>query len=159
LLYLICIGFSLLTGCGREFAEVTGTVTLDGKPLDHVEVQFLPDPDKGNAGPTACAYTDDQGRYQLRCDRANRDGTVVGPHRVCVIDITMIAGPGGSSGGAARRDRAAPGAKAKGPRVPPAYSSVTHTPLRDIDIRPGSQVMNFDIPSPEPAQPEPEEDQ
>jgi hypothetical protein len=140
LLGVICIGASLLTGCSRrEFAEVTGTVTLDGKPLDHVEIQFLPAPDKGNAGPTACAYTDEQGRYRLRCDKEEKEGTVLGPHRVCFVDITVIAGPSGPG---------EPGAMPKKPkilRVPPRYSRVAETPFQDIEVKPGTQALDFNI--------------
>ena len=33
---------------GPEFAQVEGTVTLDGQPLPEVEIQFMPDPEKSN---------------------------------------------------------------------------------------------------------------
>jgi hypothetical protein len=144
------------TGCSRgpEFAEVEGVVTLDGKPLDSVEVLFLPDPEKGNTGPHAKAYTDAQGRYKLRCEKADKGGTVLGPHRVCLIDLTAVTMPltGMRPPPAVRAQLsdvlpAAPApAKPKAVRVPTAYGNPAQTPLH-VEVKSGRQEFNFDIPS------------
>lgn len=139
----------LAAGCSRgpEFAEVEGVVTLDGKPLDSVEIVFLPDPEKGNKGPRASAYTDEQGRYKLRCEQADKDGAVVGPHRVCVIDITavtMLANmPGLRAPGPLAEPLGSP-EKPKAARVPATYSSAAQTPFH-VEVKPGPQTHNFDV--------------
>jgi hypothetical protein len=144
----------LAAGCARgpEFVAVEGTVSLDGRPLPEVEVVFLPDSDEGNPGPRASAYTDQQGRYKLFCDQTDRPGTVAGPTRVCVVDITAVvsladmpglwmpAGPHGRPAGRATTTTR------KRSRVPPAYSSVARTPLRVV-VTPGRPVLDFDVPS------------
>lgn len=149
LLATVLVG--LAAGCSRgpEFVEVAGVVTLDGKPLPEVEVVFLPNSEKGNKGPRAAAYTDKQGHYKLHCDQANRDGTVVGPTRVCIIDITAVASLASMPGRRMPGELAAPDAKAeqgKVSRVPADYKIPTRTPLH-VDVQPGRQRLNFDIPS------------
>ena len=60
------LALALLTsvGCGRgdqpELGRVTGKVTLDGKPLDGVIVNFQPE-----TGRAATAETDSEGNYDL----------------------------------------------------------------------------------------------
>src|ERR1051326_651118 len=87
LLAAVLVGFAVGCSRGPEFVAVEGVVTLDGKPLPEVEVVFLPNSEKGNTGPRAAAYTDKEGHYNLFCDQAKREGTVVGPTRVCIVDI------------------------------------------------------------------------
>src|SRR6516225_4624785 len=94
-------------GCGRQFGQVEGTVTLDGAPLPDVEVVFIPDPARGSTGNNASAVTNAQGRYSLRSPREGKDGVAVGFHRVMITDLIMVtyltkAGyPAGAGGGAA----------------------------------------------------------
>ena len=153
LFILLTSGLLPLAGCSRgpEFAEVEGTVTLDGKPLDNVEVVFLPDAEKGNHGASSSAYTDAKGHYQLHCDKADKSGVVVGLHRVCVNDITAVAPPdqlaalrAATEGKSARPPLPL---KSQPSRVPPAYSDVSQTPLRDVEVKPGPQTMEFDVKS------------
>jgi hypothetical protein len=132
---------------------VEGVVTVDGKPLPEVEVVFLPDPEKGNNGPRSAAYTDAQGHYKLYCDQAQRAGVVVGPARVCIIDITAVgslnAMPGVRMPGALaipEADVEKARSKAKRARTPPEYQSPARTPLH-VEVRPGHQEHDFDIPA------------
>ena len=79
---LICIA---LTGCGHKpklppMAEVSGLVTLDGKPLPRGTVQFVPDTAGGTSGPPATGNMDSTGHYELRT--AGVEGAVVGRHLV-----------------------------------------------------------------------------
>lgn len=140
-------------GCGgREFAEVEGRVTLDGQPLADAEVVFLPDPVKGNQANNASAFTDADGRYRLYAGRDGRDGTVVGPHRVVVVDLRMVvdttgAGtPQAAGGGAAVA--AMPGTKPR--RFPVAYGDAFATPFADVEVRSGKQTLDFDLKSASP---------
>ena len=77
-------------GCGRgdlpDLGEVQGTVTLDGKPLAGVNVQFFPD-----TGRPAVGTTGGDGTYKLMYTHGV-SGTKVGPATV------IIAWPDGEPG-------------------------------------------------------------
>jgi hypothetical protein len=49
-------------GCGKAGTTVSGTVTLDGKPLGEALLQFVP---LGLEGRTGAVRTDLDGRYQI----------------------------------------------------------------------------------------------
>jgi hypothetical protein len=141
-----------LASCKSEqiYGEVEGTVTLEGKPLADVEVVFLPDPEKGNTGKRAVAFTDAKGRYRLASD-GGRAGAPVGFHRVCVNDLR--AGPSGApvvvtDDAKAPAGTANPSSKSperKRGRFPDVYSSAGATPLRDIEIKPGPQSIPIEL--------------
>jgi hypothetical protein len=70
----------LLLGCGGggpQVAPVTGTVTLDGRPLPNAEVMFVPE----GGGRASTARTVDGGQYELLFKRG-QNGALVGPHTV-----------------------------------------------------------------------------
>lgn len=73
-------------GCGGrelpELAPVEGTVTLDGKPVPNVMVQFLPE----NGGRPSTGTTDDQGHYELTYV-AGEEGARLGRNKVEVVMI------------------------------------------------------------------------
>ena len=80
---LIVVGVSLFfqPGCGGlsdqpELGQVTGTITLDGKPLSGIAVVFQPE-----SGRPARGMTDAEGKYELTYIRQTK-GTKVGPNRV-----------------------------------------------------------------------------
>jgi hypothetical protein len=124
-------------GCGgpQPYGEVEGAVTLDGRPLANVEVVFLPDPERGNTGRRSTALTDAQGRYRLASD-AGRGGAPVGFHRVCINDL--LAGPA---------DPLAQPRQPAQPRFPREYGSALSTPLRDVEVKPGRQVLDLKVKS------------
>jgi len=69
---VLLVTSSGLLGCSKatqEFAEVDGTVTLNGKALPNVEVVFMGElqDEKGKANPASTGYTDDHGHYSLWC--------------------------------------------------------------------------------------------
>ncbi len=78
----------VLIGCGDgiRIAPVQGTVSLDGKPLDKILVEFWPDTD----GPRSFAETDSQGRFVLTTDDGKRAGAVVGTHKVTLTDASVL---------------------------------------------------------------------
>ena len=90
-----CLGVLLFaTGCGGVKAvPVSGTVTVDGKPLKDIAVNFTPIAAEGAEGPGSSGVTDAEGRYSLRTigDRRVR-GAVVGKHRV-VLSERLALGP------------------------------------------------------------------
>lgn len=70
-------------GCdsGPPTGEVTGTVTLDGEPLDNALVTFVPQ----GGGQSAMGKTDDSGKYTLH--RRGEEGALVGSHKVVVTTV------------------------------------------------------------------------
>ena len=87
---LLVLGLLLTAGCGGSgVAPVSGTVTLNGKPLAHATVVFQPDGDGKNPGPGSSGTTDENGRYSLRVMTTNAAGALVGRHKV---SITAYAG-------------------------------------------------------------------
>jgi hypothetical protein len=86
------LALPILTGCGKgglHLAPVSGFVSVDGKPVADVGVMFSPLDSK--AGPPAVGTTDDSGRFTLVT--ANREGAVVGEHRVAISKDENIAIP------------------------------------------------------------------
>jgi hypothetical protein len=85
LLLASVIAAVLATGCGsKDFAPVTGTVTLDGQPLPRGMVQFVPINDM----PTSTGEIGPDGKFRLKT--AERDGAYVGKHKVR-LDAREIA--------------------------------------------------------------------
>jgi len=79
LLSIICLLLSLAGCSGPKFGEVTGNVTLDGKPLKGKAVRF-----EDEGGSATIARTDDAGNYVLRYTR-NQTGAPVGKHKVTIF--------------------------------------------------------------------------
>lgn len=73
----------VLTGCNGglnlDTVPVTGTVMMDGKPVEGAAVTFSPE----GAGHAAAAVTDASGKFQLTTDTAG-DGAVAGKYKVTV---------------------------------------------------------------------------
>lgn len=136
-LRLLLLAAVLAAGCAPQvpLGEVEGTVRLDGQPLGNVLLRFLPDPDHGTAGPLSAAAADAEGRFRLRCDD-QRDGAVVGWHRVVVEDLLPYAVP--------RDDKAPSPAAPVRSRVPPAYGTSAGTPLL-VEVKPGRQTVDLDL--------------
>jgi hypothetical protein len=67
-------------GCGKKLVSTTGTVTLDGKPLEGAEVQFMAE---SGAGEYAHGRSDNDGNFRLRTEKA--EGVVPGKYRVTVV--------------------------------------------------------------------------
>jgi hypothetical protein len=144
-----------LAGCGRipPLGTVSGVVTLDGKPLPDIEVQFLPDPVQGTRGATASCYTDEQGRFKLFTQRHEKEGALVGTHRVVFVDIAALPDPGGLPGmaGPGAQDPALLAAappkrqKPRKNRIPAIYTDPNQTPYRTIEVHKGDQTLDFDL--------------
>lgn len=140
----------LTAGCdgSGSVVPVTGTVTLDGKPLADVEVVFHPDPAKGAGGDSASGFTDAQGRFTLRTERTGKDGAALGFYRVVVTDTAGVGDltnpggiPGEGVGGPVK------GSDPKRPRLPATYSDQTRTPLTDVEVKAGGSPLTFDLKS------------
>lgn len=87
LVALGCLAFSMfLVGCGADLpatVPVTGTVTLDGNPIEGASVNFLSV--EGNI--TASGVTDASGKFTVKTIVGDQmvDGAVVGKHQVAVV--------------------------------------------------------------------------
>jgi hypothetical protein len=150
-LNLLLLGPLLAAGCGGKsvaLAEVSGTLSWQGAPLENVLVEFIPDEHGGTTGPRSAGVTDAAGRFALRCTDG-RPGAVVGRHRV------VLAQAGRPESGGQQRDprkRLNSGAASPGdtaPAVDPVllalYRSPTQTPVRK-EVQPGTQTINLTLP-------------
>src|SRR5207253_1368697 len=65
---MVTCSLLVLTGCGgMKLVPVSGTATLDGKPLSQCTVSFNPDAAKGNPHTISCiGRLDGQGHFQLK---------------------------------------------------------------------------------------------
>ncbi len=79
----ILLAAAVLAGCSGDdrppLADVTGTVTLDGRPLPNAVVTFLPI----QRGRASRGMTDSAGHYELRYLRDIR-GAILGSHQVMI---------------------------------------------------------------------------
>ena len=85
----IC-SFLSLVGCGSEegpkLAAVTGTVTLDGQPVEGAGLQFSVE---APGGGVAYGRTDENGRYEMHFGKS-RTGAVVGKNRVKITSDDRV---------------------------------------------------------------------
>lgn len=132
---------TVLVGCttAPPLAEVEGTVTLDGKPLDNVRVEFMPDPESGNSGPNSTGVTDAQGRFKLTCEN-QQSGAVIGKHRVTLTDLKQWEGLTTS-----REDANKP---LKPSRIPSKYTDVVQTPFKGIEVKSGGNTIPLEVKTP-----------
>ncbi len=80
-------------GCGKEpydVASVSGRITMDGKPVEKAAVMFQPVAPKGSRepGPGSYGVTDADGRYTLKLIGLEKNGAVVGHHKVRIENYT-----------------------------------------------------------------------
>jgi hypothetical protein len=85
--FLALSGIFIAAGCEKSpYVPVSGRVTMDGKPLAKVQVQFQPSGGtlkKPAVGRGSIATTDEDGKFNLRVD-PKQSGAVAGPHRVAI---------------------------------------------------------------------------
>lgn len=141
----LCVLLLNLAGCGGvsdqpELGQVTGTITLDGKPLPRTAVMFQPE-----NGRPATGRTDKDGKYELTYIRDTK-GAKIGKNRVEI------------GGGEEEEDEEeteafdadgepiaeTPGPTSQKPAIPPKYNVRSEL---EADVQPGENTFNFDLKS------------
>lgn len=83
------IGLLMLAGCAKKDDgryELSGNVTIDGKPIPVGEISFEPDGSSGNKGPASFVPIKD-GKYTV----GGKSGVVGGKYNVTIIGFDGIA--------------------------------------------------------------------
>lgn len=88
-LCLLCLLLAAFAGCpgggtGVDTVAVTGTVTLDGQPVQGANVAFAP---KSADGKAAAGLTDASGRFELTTIEAS-DGALPGSYAVTITKVS-----------------------------------------------------------------------
>lgn len=116
-----------IPGCGSSgMSSVTGTVTLDGKPLKDASVTFHPE----GGGRYGTAHTDEDGYYELKYYRG-KSGAPPGKYivRISTADTTD-------------EEKAIP------EKVPDKYNiDAESNPKMKVEVEDGSNEFNFDLDS------------
>ncbi len=131
LLIGLLTGF-LAAGCAPRlppYTEVEGTVLLDGHPLPHAVVEFVPLLDSFGAGYNSTAATDDEGHYRLVSAFKQTPGALVATHRVLVREEPLPEEYRGRSAENERREKEIRARLTNRP-IPPEYGLFAKTPLR-----------------------------
>lgn len=121
---VILILVPLLVGCGGDdrFASVEGTVTIDGTPVEGVEIIF--DADFPGGSPSV-GFTDANGYYRAMFT-PTQPGAMVGPHRIR-IRAEQIDGDGNVTTLA---------------EIPPEYGDESEI---EFEVTPGSNTFDLDV--------------
>lgn len=131
----LALAWGLLVGCGGttgpEVADVSGIVTMDGKPLPNAQVQFVPD--GSEQGRPSWGKTDEEGYYALQYS-SEQSGAVLGEHLVRI-----------NTGGDAEEDEYGNVMSGPKPETVPAKYNVNTTLKRTVE--PGSNEINFELDS------------
>ena len=100
---IVLVGMLVASGCfgqGYRIGEVTGTVTMAGKPVPSILVEFAPPGGSSRGLPVALGLTDASGRYRLVRPK-NKPGAVVGLNNV---RLSITEGDAGKPIGVTERD-------------------------------------------------------
>jgi len=134
-------------GCSNEpyqVGQVSGRITVDGKPVENAGVMFQPVVRNGNINPGPGSYgiTDADGRYTLKLVGVERNGAAVGLHKVRVENYVPPGDP--------HDDRPI--------RLPrPAISIpawyVRFDGILEFDVKAGKNVADFPLSSTPPTKP------
>jgi hypothetical protein len=135
---------SLTAGCdqGPQMVPVTGTITLEGKPLPTASVMYV----LKAGGPPVTAVTDEQGKYNLSTT-VEGDGALEGDYQVAIVAYRVS---GVSADPASDPSVQLPGAMG-GERVvwiaPMRYSKLAESGLTATVTAEHDNVIDFDLKS------------
>lgn len=136
--YIARVGVILLfvgAGCGPRapvVTEVEGVVLLDGAPLPHAHVEFVPELKHFGATLSSTATTDEAGKFSLVCNRKSEAGAVVGTHFVIVNEVALPIERRDREESDPEKQRKFEEMKAKltNRPIPSEYATVGTTPLK-----------------------------
>jgi hypothetical protein len=135
-----CVGLLVLSGCfgGRsDLGQVTGTVTIDGEPINYASVTFMPTQGRASIG-----LTDLNGVYNL-VYVIGENGALIGNHKVIVTTkVVKETEYGGRSGGIKDPVRQT----GRKELLPKENSDRNHTELT-ATVESGNNTINFDLTS------------
>jgi hypothetical protein len=115
---------------GPKPVPVVGHVLLDGQPLAHAQVVFLPTANPSTSAPRPTAVTDAEGRFRPSTFAQN-DGAPEGEYTVLVTYYPLV-GPKGQ--------------EEAGPNVlPPRYADPQRSPLKAIVAKGTAELEPFQI--------------
>ena len=150
---------ALVAGCGGndedkvKLVAVSGTVTLDGKPLEGAILSFLPDATNEKPQTDGGDVTGAGGAFVAKY--RNRDGLAPGKYRVTVS--RPGEGPGGAAAGKALPEEIAkspymaglakPAGTGKKEPPPWLYGDAGTTPLKQEVTASGGPGLKFDLKS------------
>jgi hypothetical protein len=149
---LVGVVLAAAFGCGDggpKTAEVSGVVTINGKPYGKAVVSFQPvgTKDNPNPGRGSSAYTDENGRFTLRTEDG-KSGAVVGKHRVRIMTKGNDVQGYDPSVGSPDGDPNAPAA-GKGKETDPILPEWNANSTKEFEVPGGgTKDANFDIINP-----------
>lgn len=123
---LLPLAFCLVTGCGPSTGTISGSVTIDGKPLDSGVISFVP----AEEGSTPATANIAAGKYQL--------STTTGK-KIVQISAPIVVGK--------RKEYEGPDAplvEITEERLPPKYNSQTEL---NIEVKAGANTQDFSLTS------------
>jgi hypothetical protein len=135
---LVALGVLLTAaGCGGGpvLAPVEGTVRMNGRPLEGIQVEFWP----VTKGARSVGVTKKDGKYQLTYND-KQVGAVVGPHRVLLHDLQVY----GDVPLGRRKSKDADVTPVKASRIAAAYADSAKTPLKK-EVSASPNVIDLDV--------------
>lgn len=141
--FFLAVTAAILAGCSSggsrpATAPVSGTVTLNGQPLEGATVVFMGE----GASQAASGKTDASGKYQLTTFEPN-DGAVIGNHQVTITKSDASA----TAGASAENPDAAYDALMGGGGAPPPKPKDSFTAPANLTatVNEGPNEINFDL--------------
>lgn len=136
---IACVGLLSLSGCGgdSDLGSVTGTVTVDGEPIDYAAVTFMPTQGRASIG-----RTDSSGAYEL-VYVIGKKGALIGNHKVYVTTSVKKLPAYGREEGVEQSSIQLNGRKEL---LPKENCDRNYTELTAI-VESGSNEINFDLTS------------
>lgn len=137
----LCLAVIFTLGCGGPIrpatVPVTGTVTLDDKPMEGIQVTFQ------SSNPeiqSASGVTDANGQYVLYAGVSGTEGAMIGMYKVILVDP-------GDAGNQDYMSSDAPDDQHRGipaNRLPIKYTTATDTPL-EVEVKSGKNDIPLKV--------------
>lgn len=151
--YVLIFLISLLFGCNRgnpyNAVQVSGTVTLDGKPIQGVTVTFSPVEEDGIS---AFAFTDGEGKYTMTTGGARHgSGALPGTYRVLLSkteNVHQLPSLEDLDSGRIRKPLSMAEAFKVNHLIPQKYEDPNTSDLEPIAVERGKKnIFNFELKS------------